>query len=663
MRNSVNTAASNLHECCGAYGIERRLRRYERVGEVLSSWPPDARNMLVIRHGESPDGDNDLDIQFVPVDETPPTFSLQLFYCSRPGKWNKRWITLLKDGQMLSTKKAMSSSGDGDAQRLCDLSCYDVYTAMSEPTMLLDERSGKSPKSSPVKSLKPPKKHVFAVRCQDRPTSYSETGNYVHFFSTDNQAVAEEFKTQVHVWRSWFMVKTRRDIQRKRLMMDDGATGPAPPRTTSVPRIGPAPRITPVKHAPVKSVSHVKVSPGHVMRISVDETPYSIPDTIDELQPLVNMERFEKHIDDFGKDWVPDPKFDLPPATPGADFGISISSPSSTTSLLGQGKDTPDAASPAEQRRMRRDLKRSLASIDPNEQHPAPATTDDASKILIAVTEPQASPTRRSRSASDAAAGTPTAGQRPPPSPPKADVAPWLPSAAEHTAKLRAEQAREQARLERLNAPPVTPQRPATSYGGLGAGAAVGAPGAGAGAAAGPGRRAPRFKQASLPGNVEDWMKGADLDPSRTSRYLEVPHSHGGRGPSSKPSRAGPPSSSVRSGGGSAHVAPVPAIWRANSKGSSSPGQRPSTSGGERASMLQHHHQQQQQPQPTGTRERSGSNASLRHGHGGHGMSFTEAVPPMPPMPLCVPASLKQGVGMRPPVPLRDAGRALTARP
>ncbi|KKY39534.1 hypothetical protein UCDDA912_g00423 [Diaporthe ampelina] len=188
------------------------------------------------------------------------------------------------DGQIISSKKG-EPNGDKSNRWLCSLSEYDIYTLMSKSASATGE-GGKKSASTVAKNLKPPKKFVYALKLQQKMTMSADSANFVHFFCTDDPTIANKFTARVHGWRSWYMVKTRREAQRKRIMEE-------------------APQITPVKHKPRKSISHMKV-PGqkHRIKVSIDETPYNIGD----FQPLVEMERFEKPIDEFGKDWIPDPR-------------------------------------------------------------------------------------------------------------------------------------------------------------------------------------------------------------------------------------------------------------------------------------------------------------------------------------------------------------------
>lgn len=583
MTNPINTSTSLVLECCTSLGLERRLRRYERVGKVVDSWPQDAQNSLLIRHAHSPDSDKDLDFASVP--ETPPGFILQVHHCSRPGKWQKRWITLLQDGHMVASKKPASSSLEKHCQRLCHLSVCDIYTAMDEEdTAFGSHRQSKSPRNSPIQGLKPPKKHVLAIKSQTKPTAKFATDNYVQYFCTEDQAVASRFYDMVHAWRSWYMVKVHRQDQLSRSMDSREAE--------------PAPQITFVKHKPVKSISYLKVSPCHKVKISRDDTPYTIGEIGDK--PLLNMERFDKPLEEYGSDWIKvQRQSGGSPMTPGTtDSGISLTTFS--TGELFDGKDSFDCASPSEERRKRLDLKRSLAPSGTIETQLL--TTEGTTDVTISITEP---PPEHSST---------------PPS--KLEVSPWLPSASEHTAKIKADQARNL---------PTTPQRPATSSGLLGRNS-LQPP------SDNRRRRHTHRNHPSLPPQqVALWREASKWADNRASQNLETSGpSAGQRLMASRPSMPTLSSSSATKRGGAPANCPV--IWK-------EPATKPSTSSGERASRL--------------SRGRSVSGSSVRRGCG--------TPPPMPNVPAHLApaardASLRAAAGMSAPN-MPNGGKGWVVRP
>ncbi|RYP53701.1 hypothetical protein DL768_001384 [Monosporascus sp. mg162] len=275
----MNSSSCVVLEWYASLGLERRLRRYEHIRDVMNSWDQGSHNCLIVAVSESDENDRDLDISSVPGSQVPPPgFQLYLYHSNRPGKWSKRWITLLDNGQIFCAKKPNANSGDKDATSLCRLSDYDIYT----PT-----------ESHMRRHLKPPKKYCFAVKSQQKTTVFVNTGNYVQLFSTDDPDAAAQFRERVHGWRSWYLVDRR----------------PAPPETRKIvekiliPKTDEkAPQVTTptTQHAPKKSVGVVSAN-GHRLKASVDETPY----TIGEFEPLLDMTRFDKRLSQFGKDFLP----------------------------------------------------------------------------------------------------------------------------------------------------------------------------------------------------------------------------------------------------------------------------------------------------------------------------------------------------------------------
>lgn len=585
----INTASSLVYECYAQLGLERRLRRYERICDVLDSWDHDAQNLLLIIPSGSSEHDKDLDISSVPTSlEPPPGFFLQLHHSSRPGKWSKRWITLLDDGQIVSSKKG-EPNGDKSSQWLCHLSEYDIYTLMSKSASAPGQGGTKSA-STVAKNLKPPKKFVYALKLQQKTTMSADSANFVHFFCTDDPTIANKFTARVHGWRSWYMVKTRREAQRKRIMED-------------------APQITPVKHKPRKSISHMKV-PGqkHRMKVSIDETPYNIGD----FQPLVELERFEKPIDEFGKDWIPDPRLSALSSTL-KDQNVSPTQPPTTTqeNLVVDAGNTQSVAQEA-----RINQARPKTSANDGGGALQPLVDGVQTGVGIAVSLPVESiinPTTTSNSPK----GPCSQAELEPGPGPEAQSRSWLPSAVEHTAKQRYEQ----QRLERLNNPSPQPkqqqQRPSTSSGVAQSQRHhhYGTP-----PARGVRQVATRVTAQSALGDIarnyrmaSRWAETGTSSPTGSPKFLEVP------GRNTSPGMLHPPLPQWQ--------APPPPP----------PSSRPSTSGGERGRNQYHHHYQQQHQQlllqkQQQMRARTGSMSSMRRGQGAIGGPPADP-PPMPPLP------------------------------
>ncbi|PHH71676.1 hypothetical protein CDD83_5124 [Cordyceps sp. RAO-2017] len=199
--HAVTPATCVVVECYFMLGLERRLRHYERVRDTLNSWDNDEQNSLLILPCDAPKDGQGLDLASVPrTDDPPPGFCLQIHHSARPGKWNKRWVTLQDSGQIFSSKRPDAGPADKDSLVLCHLSDFDIY----------------SPKESEMRrNLKPPKKFCYAIKSQQKTFVFPNGENFVHFFCTDDDKLAARFYELVHGWRSWYLVNRMVDLARK----------------------------------------------------------------------------------------------------------------------------------------------------------------------------------------------------------------------------------------------------------------------------------------------------------------------------------------------------------------------------------------------------------------------------------------------------------------
>jgi len=174
-------------------GLERPLRRYERIRDVLNSWDHDRQNTLNIVPSVTNGKDQDLDASAVrPHASAPDTLSVTMYHSSRPGHWDKRACTLRSDGQVLVGKHfGVNENPEKEAKNVCHISDFDIYI----PT----------PKQS--KRLKAPKKLCFAIKSQNKPGMFINGENFVHFFCSKDREVAERWYEGVQRWRSWWLVE------------------------------------------------------------------------------------------------------------------------------------------------------------------------------------------------------------------------------------------------------------------------------------------------------------------------------------------------------------------------------------------------------------------------------------------------------------------------
>ena len=180
----IDPSSHILLESFKQVGLERPLRRYEHVRDVMNSWDQDDQNTLLIIPSSAEGKDDHLEIQSV-AREQPGEMSVGIYHSQRPGTWDKRWATLRPDGQVLVAKQSGT-----EGKNICHISDFDIYM----------------PTSRQLKELKPPRKYCFAIKSQQKSAMFLNTVNFVHFFATKDKVVAAAWYKAVQGWRSWYLV-------------------------------------------------------------------------------------------------------------------------------------------------------------------------------------------------------------------------------------------------------------------------------------------------------------------------------------------------------------------------------------------------------------------------------------------------------------------------
>ena len=181
----IDMDSTVLLESFKQLGLERPLRRYEHVRDVLNSWDSDTQNALIIDPSPTGDGEDMLDLHSVSRSQ-PGDTSVYIHYSQRPGHWDKRWVTLRSDGQMLVSKRE-----GGETANICHISDFDIYIPTARQL---------------AKRIRPPRKICFAIKSQQKSSMFLSTANFVHFFSTSDKTLATSWYKAVLQWRSWYLV-------------------------------------------------------------------------------------------------------------------------------------------------------------------------------------------------------------------------------------------------------------------------------------------------------------------------------------------------------------------------------------------------------------------------------------------------------------------------
>jgi hypothetical protein len=185
MSEAIDPRAAVLNEIFTETGVQRPLRMFEHIRDVMNSWADDEQHSLFIE-STGQGVNNELYAAFTPK-VRPSASAWWLYYSQKPGKWEKKWITLRSDGQITLAKNETGK----DLSNICHLSDFDVYS----PTP-----SGKK------RIIRPPKKYCHSIKSQQKRSMFLTTANFLHIFCTNDRQVASDFFTKIQAWRSWYLV-------------------------------------------------------------------------------------------------------------------------------------------------------------------------------------------------------------------------------------------------------------------------------------------------------------------------------------------------------------------------------------------------------------------------------------------------------------------------
>ncbi|KAI5302895.1 hypothetical protein KEM55_000836, partial [Ascosphaera atra] len=207
----VDVRESIVLEAFTRLGLERPIRMYELARDVMKTWDVDSQNGFAIiphpsesspREAEKRGAKGGLEVLDAPR-KSPGDVVFNMYHCNQSGKWNKRYITLRSDGQVLLSKKENFK----ETINICHMSDFDIYS--------LNRRQ--------MSQFKAVKKYCYAVKSQQKQTMFLSTDDYVHYFSTNDSEVADDFYNAVQSWRSWYLVTVVGDKRRN----NNGAAGSA----------------------------------------------------------------------------------------------------------------------------------------------------------------------------------------------------------------------------------------------------------------------------------------------------------------------------------------------------------------------------------------------------------------------------------------------------
>ncbi|KAK4501719.1 hypothetical protein PRZ48_007528 [Zasmidium cellare] len=194
----IDIKSAVLLENFSTVGVQRPLRRYEHIRDVMNSWDHDKQNSLLLVDPGTGSLEAELTLAGVPKTE-PEEQSWYLSYSQRVGRWEKRYVTLRTNGQIVCQKDPDKPK---DTVNICHLSDFDIYTPTQEKLK---------------KKIKPPKKYCCAIKSQQKTSLFEATENFVHFFSTADRQTSDNFYDAVQAWRSYYLVNVLGEGKKEKL--------------------------------------------------------------------------------------------------------------------------------------------------------------------------------------------------------------------------------------------------------------------------------------------------------------------------------------------------------------------------------------------------------------------------------------------------------------
>lgn len=206
MSESIDAKASVLIESFGKVGVQRPLRKYEHIRDIMNSWDDDQQNSLILMPSATGGQDADLEPSNVQAAQ-PQGFGCYMHYSQKPGKWDKKWIALRPDGQITFAKNETHK----DTTNICHMTDFDIYTPEHR---------------SLSKKVKPPKKICFAIKSQQKSSMFMSLEDFVHFFSTSDKQIASDWYKAIQGWRSWYLVNVLGEGKKPGTSKAEGTGGP-----------------------------------------------------------------------------------------------------------------------------------------------------------------------------------------------------------------------------------------------------------------------------------------------------------------------------------------------------------------------------------------------------------------------------------------------------
>lgn len=174
-------------------GIERPIREVETVMSVVDTWTANTDNsyLLIQRHALA-----SLAIQKRAM--TAGTWSSNLFFELKPGKWSKKYVILKENGIYFC-----SNEKGKDEVFLCTLANFDIFYVASS-------------------RVKAPKPFAFGVKSLNKYSFFETKSDFIHYFACKDENTQLEWIRRVYDARTFYIMSnaaatTSQEVPRTKL--------------------------------------------------------------------------------------------------------------------------------------------------------------------------------------------------------------------------------------------------------------------------------------------------------------------------------------------------------------------------------------------------------------------------------------------------------------
>ncbi|KAI5780908.1 hypothetical protein EDC01DRAFT_753209 [Geopyxis carbonaria] len=162
-----------LAEVWPSLGLERQVRYFEPVTDVISTW--DIGSPSYVKVSKSLWGSSNQKLETFPKTVEPSGEILMYYYVQADKKWSKRTVNL--DNNTIRIIKK-DKPYDKDYFQSINMEYFDVYTFVG---------------NIPDRKLRCPTRYCFAVKSQHRQSLFGKNSVFVHYFAVESEAVFAEW--------------------------------------------------------------------------------------------------------------------------------------------------------------------------------------------------------------------------------------------------------------------------------------------------------------------------------------------------------------------------------------------------------------------------------------------------------------------------------------